>query len=188
MPSLRSKSGIISILVLASAICAAAISPSSTIPARPPISLRLAPPAVLSPDPARAAPDSVPNTPAAYSPDPARAAIDTVPGSPDSVPDTPAASSPHQKASSSGEFLNLKVLPKDIISKKLQGIMIDEFEDALGVGCGFCHGEQPNSHRPDYASDARPEKAIARAMMRMTINLNKKYFLVKKPAIGDPPW
>jgi len=30
------------------------------------------------------------------------------------------------------EFVNLKVLPKDISSKDLQHIMIDEFEDGLG--------------------------------------------------------
>jgi hypothetical protein len=151
MPSLRSKSGILSVLVLASALCAAAISPR--VPA--------ASPTALSPA------------------SPARSSF------PDPPPTAPFHSSP-SAAAPSGEFHNLKVLPKNISSKMLQGIMIDEFEDALGVGCGFCHGEQPGSHRPDYASDAKPEKAIARAMMRMTINLNKKYFLVKKPAIGDP--
>jgi hypothetical protein len=83
------------------------------------------------------------------------------------------------------EFKNLKVLPKDISSKKLQQIMVDEFDDGLGVGCGFCHAEQKGSHRLDYASDAKPEKEIARAMMRMAIKINRKYFQDSRPMIGD---
>jgi hypothetical protein len=56
------------------------------------------------------------------------------------------------------EFKNLKVFPKDISSKMLHRIMVDEFGDGLGVGCTFCHAEEKGSHRPDYASDAKPEK------------------------------
>ena len=66
------------------------------------------------------------------------------------------------------EFINLQVLPKDISSKALQGIMVDDFQDALGVSCNFCHAEEKDSHHLDYASDAKPEKEIARGMMRMT--------------------
>src|ERR1700754_2579407 len=84
------------------------------------------------------------------------------------------------------EFVNLKVLPKDISSKNLQHIMIDEFEDGLGVGCGFCHAEQKGSHKLDYVSDAKPEKQIARSMMRMTLKLNARYFQVHRPGLGDP--
>src|SRR5512138_454135 len=71
-----------------------------------------------------------------------------------------------------GEFTNLKVLPKNISSKTLSKIMVDDFEDGLGVSCGFCHVEQKDSHRLDYASDEKPEKQIARLMMRMTIGIN----------------
>jgi hypothetical protein len=81
------------------------------------------------------------------------------------------------------QYENLKVLPKDISSKDLQGIMTDDFEDGLGVSCGFCHASAAGGHGLDFASDAKPEKEIARAMMRMTIGLNKKYFKVKHPAI-----
>lgn len=84
------------------------------------------------------------------------------------------------------EFENLKVLPRDISSKMLQHIMIDDFEDGLGVGCGFCHAEQKGSHRLDYVSDAKPEKQIARSMMRMTLKLNARYFQVHRPGLGDP--
>ena len=83
------------------------------------------------------------------------------------------------------QYENLKVLPKDISSKDLQGIMTDDFEDGLGVSCGFCHAAAAGGHGLDFASDAKPEKEISRAMMRMTIGLNKKYFKVKHPAIGS---
>src|SRR5579872_2827875 len=84
-----------------------------------------------------------------------------------------------------GGFRNLKVLPKDISSKDLQDIMADDFEDGLGVSCGFCHAGAPGGHGLDFASDAKPEKSIARAMMRLTLALNKRYFRVRKPMIGS---
>jgi len=83
------------------------------------------------------------------------------------------------------KYKNLKVLPKDISSKDLSRIMIDDFEDGLGVSCGFCHSEEKDSHRLDYASDEKPEKQIARLMMHMTMGINKKYFKLKQPVIGD---
>ncbi len=83
------------------------------------------------------------------------------------------------------QYKNLKVLPKDISSKDLSGIMIDDFEDGLGVSCGFCHAEQKDSHKLDYASDEKPEKEIARLMMKMTLGVNKKYFKMTHPRIGD---
>jgi photosynthetic reaction center cytochrome c subunit len=83
------------------------------------------------------------------------------------------------------QYKNLKVLPGNISSKTLQSIMIDDFEDGLGVACAFCHAEEQGSHKLDYASDAKPEKEIARTMMRMTMKINQKYFLVRRPMIGD---
>jgi hypothetical protein len=83
------------------------------------------------------------------------------------------------------EFKNLKVLPKNISSKTLSKIMVDDFEDGLGVSCGFCHVEQKDSHRLDYASDEKPEKQIARSMMQMTIGINKKYFKLDHYQMGD---
>src|SRR5258705_4422251 len=77
------------------------------------------------------------------------------------------------------EFKNLKVLPKNISSKALSRIMVDDFTDGLGVSCGFCHAEQKDSHKLDYASDEKPEKQIARMMMGMTIGINRKYFKLK---------
>lgn len=81
-------------------------------------------------------------------------------------------------------YANLKVLPKDISSKELQEIMADDFEDGLGVTCGFCHANAKDGHGLDFASDEKPEKEIARGMMRMTLGINKKYFKAKHPEIG----
>lgn len=83
------------------------------------------------------------------------------------------------------EYKNLKVLPKNISTKDLSKIMVDDFEDGLGVSCGFCHVEQKDSHKLDYASDEKPEKQIARLMMKMTMGINKNYFKLKHPVIGD---
>ena len=83
------------------------------------------------------------------------------------------------------EFINLQVLPKDISSKALQGIMVDDFQDALGVSCNFCHAEEKDSHHLDYASDAKPEKEIARGMMRMTMRINREDFHLNNAMIGD---
>lgn len=82
-------------------------------------------------------------------------------------------------------YENLKVLPKDISSHDLQSIMADDFDDGLGVTCGFCHANAKNGHGLDFASDAKPEKEIARQMIRMTMGINKKYFKLKHPRIGN---
>jgi len=82
-------------------------------------------------------------------------------------------------------YTNLKVLPKNISPKELQSLMVDDFQDALGVNCSFCHANNKNGHGLDFASDAKPEKEITREMMRMTIGINKKYMHVKHPKIGS---
>jgi len=84
-----------------------------------------------------------------------------------------------------GNYVNLKVLPKNISSHDLQSIMADDFEDGLGVSCGFCHADAKDGHGLDFASDAKPEKQITREMMRMTLGINKKYLKIKHPKIGD---
>jgi len=83
------------------------------------------------------------------------------------------------------KYTNLKVLPKDISSKELMGIMVDDFQDGLGVTCNFCHANAKDGHGLDFASDAKPEKEVARNMMRMTLGINKKYFKIKHPVIGN---
>ena len=83
------------------------------------------------------------------------------------------------------KYTNLKVLPKNISSHDLQSIMADDFEDGLGVSCGFCHANAADGHGLDFASDAKPEKEISRTMMRMTLDLNKRWLKNEHPKIGD---
>ncbi len=73
-------------------------------------------------------------------------------------------------------FKNLTVLPKDI-SRDSMKIVMDGFKDALGVKCGFCHAPQKdNPGKMDFASDEKPEKDIARHMIRMTRDINEIFF------------
>jgi hypothetical protein len=73
-------------------------------------------------------------------------------------------------------YENLKVLPKDISNADLDSIM-SGFEKALGVGCDNCHAKSKmNAAEIDFASDDKPEKEIARSMMKMTEMINKDFF------------
>jgi hypothetical protein len=74
---------------------------------------------------------------------------------------------------------NLKVLPKDISDEKLDSIM-QTYTVALGVKCDFCHVSKNKEGDMDFASDKEPMKENARNMMRMTIEVNKKYFYFNK--------
>jgi len=80
---------------------------------------------------------------------------------------------------------NLKVLPKDISHDDLEKVM-DTWKAALGVKCNFCHSpsKDSTSRKLDFASDAKPEKDIARHMFRMTAKINKKYFSFEKDDKG----
>ena len=83
----------------------------------------------------------------------------------------------HKPYQPGDDFKNLKVLPKDISKDSLDAIM-DGFKHALGVRCTFCHAANKDnpSGWPDFASDEKPEKDIARKMMLMTMDINKNYF------------
>jgi hypothetical protein len=85
------------------------------------------------------------------------------------------------------QFKNLKILPKNISMDDLDKVM-DNFKEALGVKCGFCHApsKDSTSHHLDFASDDKPEKNIARKMMKMTDKINKKYFSYNKSEQGQP--
>lgn len=69
---------------------------------------------------------------------------------------------------------NLKVLPKETSIADVYKLMAGMQRD-LGVQCGFCHEEDPDSKRIDYSSDENPRKETARFMMRMTNDINEKY-------------
>jgi hypothetical protein len=81
--------------------------------------------------------------------------------------------------------MNLKVLPKNISHDDLEKTM-HGWSDALGVHCNFCHAPSADStsHHLDFASDAKPEKNIARHMFKMTERINKKYFSFNKDDQG----
>ena len=83
------------------------------------------------------------------------------------------------------EYKNLQVLPKDISEIALQRIMEIDCNKALGVTCDYCHVKVAGSDELDFASDAKGEKKVARSMMLMTMEINKKYFRMESPVIGD---
>ena len=88
------------------------------------------------------------------------------------APAAPVGAPPAAGARPANKPQNLKVLPEDA---DLRTIMRG-FADALGVECEFCHAAaDPVTHRSDRASDANPMKDTARAMIRMTGDLNTKY-------------
>jgi tetratricopeptide (TPR) repeat protein len=67
---------------------------------------------------------------------------------------------------------NLKVLPKDWTRPQVIQVM-QNFTAALGVGCDFCHEIKPGAP-PDFASDEKKEKDMARAMMKIATDLNAR--------------
>lgn len=69
---------------------------------------------------------------------------------------------------------NLKVLPKDTSLQDVYTRMAQMQRD-LGVQCGFCHEQDPDTKQIEYASDENPRKETARAMIRMTQDINEKY-------------
>lgn len=79
-------------------------------------------------------------------------------------------------AQDSGNFKNLKVLPKDISKDSLKTIM-KGFTAALGVRCSFCHvGEEDKPlDTYDFPSDQKTSKQKARIMLQMTHDINSVY-------------
>src|SRR6478735_3754817 len=87
----------------------------------------------------------------------------------------------HNFATATATFKNLQVLPKDTTREQIFPIM-KGFAQGLGVRCTHCHvgvEGQPLSTF-DFASDSKPEKAKARAMLRMVHRINEEDFGVKQ--------
>ena len=76
---------------------------------------------------------------------------------------------------------NLQVLPKDIAVPDLLTLM-RSYTAALGVECEFCHSVDPKTQKTNFASDANPDKAIARIMITMTKEINGRYM----SRVNDP--
>ena len=69
------------------------------------------------------------------------------------------------------EFTNLKVFPEDIGKRDLIGAMRG-FAGALGVRCNHCHVGPDNLEGMDFATDEMETKGVARAMMKMSDEIN----------------
>jgi len=84
-----------------------------------------------------------------------------------------------------GQFKNLKVLPQTITHDELIATMRN-FSRSLGVRCEHCHVQitpPPGSKQDmDFASDAKPEKNVARQMIRMVNSVNTTYLAQINPA------
>jgi len=68
------------------------------------------------------------------------------------------------------KLTNLKILPKNMTYKQVKTYMKKVMVRGLGQKCSFCHDKN------DYAADTNKHKKMARGMMRMTADLNKKHF------------
>ncbi|WP_121352690.1 c-type cytochrome [Flavisolibacter nicotianae] len=72
-------------------------------------------------------------------------------------------------------YKNLKVLPKDITHEQMDSVM-HHFTGSLNVKCNFCHVRNEEKKEMDWAADDNKHKLVARQMLTMTNDLNKKYF------------
>jgi hypothetical protein len=81
-----------------------------------------------------------------------------------------------------GEFHNLQIFPQNITHDELIANM-RAFARALGTRCDHCHAANPPGSKEqfDFASDAKPEKIAARAMMRMVHTANNDYLAKINP-------
>jgi tetratricopeptide (TPR) repeat protein len=81
---------------------------------------------------------------------------------------------------------NLQFFPADIERDVLTQRM-REFSFALGVRCQYCHfgGDGISFDGVDFSSDAKPAKMKARAMLRMTDQVNRT-LLPQVPSHADP--
>jgi hypothetical protein len=70
---------------------------------------------------------------------------------------------------------NMKVL-KGVTGDQLKEVM-QGWNKALGVKCFFCHKNKEGApfSEWDFVSDEKPEKNMAREMVKMTMDINKKW-------------
>jgi len=73
-------------------------------------------------------------------------------------------------------FHNLQVFPQNIERDELIRNM-RLFSRSLGVRCDHCHVQIAETPKPefDFPNDAKPEKKIARTMIRMTRTINSDF-------------
>ncbi len=73
------------------------------------------------------------------------------------------------------QYKNLKILPKDITHQQMDSVM-HHFTASLNVKCNFCHVFNAEKKEMNWVADDNKHKLVARQMMTMTNELNKKYF------------
>ena len=73
-----------------------------------------------------------------------------------------------------GKPVNLQVLSRELAPVAL-GRLMKRYEQDLGVSCSYCHVENRDSGKIDYASDENPRKQTARLMIGMLDDINGKY-------------
>lgn len=82
---------------------------------------------------------------------------------------------------------NLKVLPKDMPVRDVVALM-RSFSFALDVRCQHCHvGEGNDLSKFDFASDAKPTKAVARQMLELAAVINQRVAPIGQPAPAGEP-
>jgi len=69
---------------------------------------------------------------------------------------------------------NLQVLPKDTPYGELV-LLMRRYSQELGVQCVFCHTQDAQTDKIDFASDESPAKLTARVMIGMVRDINAKY-------------
>ena len=70
------------------------------------------------------------------------------------------------------KYTNLQVLPKDITQEQLMSVMKGAAL-GLGVRCWYCHeGSGDDLSVYDFAADNKEPKTTARAMLRLTSQIN----------------
>lgn len=78
------------------------------------------------------------------------------------------------------KLTNLQVLPKDSARPQVVATM-RAITSGLGVRCTYCHVGPDNLQGMDFATDDKPEKRVAREMLRMVASIRKD-FLATLPA------
>ena len=82
---------------------------------------------------------------------------------------------------------NLHALPRDLSTDSVFTLMLG-VADALGTTCGTCHvgGDNATWDSTNFATDVKPMKVTARAMMLMTERLNRE-LMAPIPNRSAPP-
>lgn len=86
------------------------------------------------------------------------------------------------------KITNLKVLPKETTPEQIMTIM-RTYSASMGAGCPMCHKGQPGQPFStfDFADDGKENKEVARAMIRLTNDINAKYPEAFPEATADDP-